>query len=467
MNKVQKFLGKVLGIRQKAVTFNGSYRIVNGTLTPITDSKFSYIEKGYSNDILYSIIQMILDKVRVVPWIPYKVVDESSLKRYEALMRKKNLSGKDFKKALDYRTKALEEFTSFDLQTGKLNDLLSWANEETTYSNLFTNDCGYKLLTGDSYIWGDVLQAGANTGLPNELWNMPSQEITIKAQFNSFPMRELGYFFNSIARDFPKEEVIHSKYWNPNYSTAGNGLYGYSPVKAALKRLNRNNSAQDASSAKFQNNGMEAIVYVDTPNINVQDAKTVASALKTQLINEYTGPQNYGKITTSGYKVGVANLGLSPVELGIIESEKWDALMFCNVYGVPPELLGLTAKTYNNMIEAEKALTTRSALPLICSHEWDFNHKLQMDWGFKGKNVYVSPDISVYTELEENKKEIVDWTGGVIAMTPNEQREQLGLPEIDDPIMNEPWVTTNSRKPLSDYQMNEVDESLSEGGGDY
>ena len=32
-----------------------------------------------------------------------------------------------------------------------------------------------------------------------------------------------------------------------------------------------------------------------------------------------------------------------------IESEKWDAVMLCNIYGVPPELLGLTQKTYNNV----------------------------------------------------------------------------------------------------------------------
>ena len=53
------------------------------------------------------------------------------------------------------------------------------------------------------------------------------------------------------------------------------------------------------------------------------------------------------------------------VDMQIIDSEKWDAVMSCNIYGVPPELLGLTQETYNNVKEAEKALTTRCAFPLL------------------------------------------------------------------------------------------------------
>ena len=58
-------------------------------------------------------------------------------------------------------------------------------------------------------------------------------------------------------------------------------------------------------------------------------------------------------------------MGLSPVDLNIIEAEKWDYIGLCNIYGVPPELLGLTAKTYNNVKEAESALTSRVAMPQL------------------------------------------------------------------------------------------------------
>ena len=67
------------------------------------------------------------------------------------------------------------------------------------------------------------------------------------------------------------------------------------------------------------------------------------------------------------------DIGLSPVDMQIIESEKWYAIMLCNIYGVLPELLGLTQKTYNNVKEAEKALTTRCAFPLLTTFRDAFN----------------------------------------------------------------------------------------------
>jgi hypothetical protein len=94
MNKAQKWIAeKVLGIKFDSKALSGSYQIVGGTLTAISDNKQNYISEGYSvNDIVYSIINLILDKIRIAPWGLYKVVDESSLKRYNAILKKNNLS---------------------------------------------------------------------------------------------------------------------------------------------------------------------------------------------------------------------------------------------------------------------------------------------------------------------------------------------------------------------------------------
>ena len=67
---------------------------------------------------------------------------------------------------------------------------------------------------------------------------------------------------------------------------------------------------------------------------------------------EYSGADSYGKMVATAYRMNWTDIGLSPVDMQIIESEKWDAIMLCNIYGVPPELLGLTQKTYNNVKEA-------------------------------------------------------------------------------------------------------------------
>jgi HK97 family phage portal protein len=453
---------RIQGLEEKALPLQGQqFSIVNGQLTATPDNKKSYIDNGYSvNDIVYSIVNLILDKIRVAPWGLYKVVDESSLKSYNGLIRKKNLSGKEYKRALSLHQKALEPITNANNSTGKLMELLKWPNDEETYNDYVAAGCGYKLLTGDKYQWANLLDMGANKGIPQELWNLPSQVTKILA-LKGFPPRKVGYQFEADSiYQYPKEEVSHELYWNPNWGI-NQQLNGMAPLKAALKTITRNNSAKDASSSKFQNNGLEAVIYVDEPGISdAQGKHQHAKATKQALISEYTGTKNQGKIAVSPYKMGVANLGLSPVELGIIEAEKWDAVLLCAIYGVPPELIGVVSKTYNNVVEAEKALTSRSALPLLTSHRDNYNRKLQTDWGFRGQNVYVDYDVSVYTELQEDVNQILDWTNKLIAVRPNEQRTLAGLEADPDPLMDQLWVTTAGRQPLEDYQIGAVDEAL-------
>jgi hypothetical protein len=108
LSEAWKVLTKKAAIQRIGQPF-ASYNIINGQWVGIDDNKGSYITNGYTiNDQLYSIINLILDKVRMPEWGTYKIVDEESLKSYLGLIRKKNLTAEDYTKALKYRTKALE-----------------------------------------------------------------------------------------------------------------------------------------------------------------------------------------------------------------------------------------------------------------------------------------------------------------------------------------------------------------------
>ena len=46
-----------------------SYQLINGRLVSIPDNQINYINKGYNiNDIVYSIVKLIMDKVKVTNW---------------------------------------------------------------------------------------------------------------------------------------------------------------------------------------------------------------------------------------------------------------------------------------------------------------------------------------------------------------------------------------------------------------
>ena len=77
-----------------------SYQLINGRLVTIEDNQINYINKGYNiNDIVYSIIKLITDKVRVTNWAVYKIEDETAYKQLTAIQRKSNISHKEVLKA--------------------------------------------------------------------------------------------------------------------------------------------------------------------------------------------------------------------------------------------------------------------------------------------------------------------------------------------------------------------------------
>jgi HK97 family phage portal protein len=466
MNFLQRWiLGKdlVARIEEKAALYKPGirYLIQQGKIVAPADNKLTYIQEGYNkNDIIYAVVNIVLDKVRLPEWSLYKVVEESSLKKYQRIMSRKTITGKEYKEAMKYKAAGLEPIEKFNLQMGKLNDLLTYPNECETFQDFVTFGSLYKMLTGDVYMWAEMLNGGANKGIPNEIWILPSQYMTIRAT-DEFPAKAASYELTMFNQQFTKESILHEMYANPNWSTSGEQLYGFAPLRSFLKNINRNNWAKDSSAAQFQNGGLADIIYFDDARFDPVQGKAQVEAVKIKLAEEYSGPSNAGKHAVSGYKVGVAPVGNTPIELGIIESEKWDAIMFCNAYGVPPELLGLTAKTYNNMKEAEKALTTRGAIPLLTSRRNSLNRKIQSDWGFKDVNVYIDYETECFTELQTDMNEVVNSTSKMMMITPNEERELANMDARPEKEADEPWVIQNGgRVPLSDFQANDVDEAL-------
>jgi HK97 family phage portal protein len=402
---------------------------VDGQLVWSTDNDQKIISNGYlANDIVYSAIGLITNKVKLAPWDVYKIVDESSLKRYKSALA----DGK-FKEARDFKRKALELYTG----DARLNELLKYPNESESWTDLMEQATGYKLLTGDKFLWAELLQAGANTGKPISIRVLPSHLMQIIAT-RTFPVTEAGYQINyGYIKTFTAEEVMHEKYWNPQWDTLGSQLYGLSPLRAACKNIDRNNSAKEASTKKFRNGGAEGVLFQDDDKLSDPDlAEEQIGALEKSWNEKYAGSRNAGKIVLSGYKVGWAKIGLSPVDMAIIDSEKWDLRMLCNIYGVPSQLLNdPDNKTFNSLREAEKALTSRCAIPELISTRESVNRKLLTDWGYKGQNILIDFDTSVYPELQENESDKATWMAKAV-LTIRQRYELMGI-EIPDGVPDE------------------------------
>jgi HK97 family phage portal protein len=377
-----------------------------GTVTWQAGNRELMVKDGYSgNDIVYSIIRLITEKVKQAPWAEYTVKDEKQYKKYLSLTKNKDFL-QDIKAVTDLQSKALE---LAKVKT-KLSDLINYPNEQDAWQDLVEAYASFKLITGNAYIFGKQILAGKNMGMPNELYALPSQYMSIYADLNVFPVVPKSYMlYMQYMEQFTKQEILHDKYFNPNWNIVGNQLYGLSPLEAAAKVLTRSNEGKQAAVSNYQNGGPKGILFVSDDRHDPQETLQEAMDLKKTLARNQ-GSKNVNQVETSGYKVDYVPLGLSPVDLDLLNAEGMDTQALCNVYGVPAALMGVKGgMTYNGMPEAEKALTARCAIPMLSSIRDQFNRKFQTDWGFKNTGRVIDYDASVYLELQEDKGKQVTW----------------------------------------------------------
>lgn len=397
---------KVWGWSTPAIPLGTQSTIVGGGIvTWAGQNAQGLVNDGYrKNDIVYSCVRLISDKVKVAPWAEYSVKDEQAYKMYKAATISKKT---DLKELVAMHRKALEPIKN----TSKLTDLLTYPNDDDTFADLIEQWASYKLITGNTYIAADLIGAGKNSGIPQRLFSLPSQYVQIIADINKFPAKATAYqLYMGFYQAFTREEVLHDKYFNPEANINGIQLYGMSPLSAAAMVLTRSNEGKQAAVSNYQNGGPKSIVFMNANDkVPPMIIDGQADAIKKRL-DQYQGSRQVNQATVSGYPVGVAMLGLTPVELDLLRAEGFDIRAICNIYGVPSQLLNDPEnKIQANATEAEKTLTTRCAIPMLNDIEKNLNRKFQSAWGFKGQNRVVAYDPQVYLELQEQRSQQVDW----------------------------------------------------------
>jgi phage portal protein BeeE len=447
--------------RVKAANLPSAFAFMGNRVLSYDTRQQTYIDKGYSyNDLVYSAIRLITDKCRIAPFGIYTVEDEQAYKQLSVLMKRPAWQLTDYSKAVKLQQKALKPVTN----TGKWGELLMNPNEQMSYSDYIEAVITYKLITGNAYTKATPLGAGANASVPDSLQVPPAQHVSIDA-VDSFPATINSYILSNWSVKWSPEEVLHEKFFNPEWGHSGSHLYGQAPLKAALRRLKKNNSLTDSEAAMYENRGISGILHMKAQpgQVEADDLLGEVSRLKETMINEWTGSANTGRIGLGAYDMGWLPVGLTNQEMEMIASNIQDLRFICNVFGgLPSQLLNDPEnKTFNNQKEGEKALTSRCVLPHLCAHKDAFNRKAKKDWGFKPNWVY-DFDMTVYSELSSDAKDVAEWSSKIIAISPNEQRELAGLAALPDPQMSEPWVMSMGRMPLSDYSMNQVDQALND-----
>jgi len=422
---------------KKAMSNMGFNMPVNVISSPVYGSgnPKENIDRGLlgSGDV-YSIVRRIAKTAAGIPLLVYKVKDEGALKDYDYLSKQHNHTTQALVHKQLLKTKALELVKS----DNPLQQLLDNPNPLYTSAEFKEGVYMFRLITGNTYIYAPLLELGPSAGQPGEMWLLPSQYTMPKVK-QTWPKEVTGYVLNlGRPMDLAAEDVIHIRYFNPNFTLSGDELVGLSPLRAGSKVLARQLSETDYMVNSFQNSGIRGIVAMeDGQDLSKEDF----GKMKSDFYTEGYGIVNARKDLFTFGKWKYTQVGLGPVDMDVLNSEIRTFKRLCNLYGISDILFNNSdASTESNVTQMVKQLYTNAALPEVYAYRDAINQRITPSFNSKGVKYFVDCDVSGIPELQEDMKYMAEVWAALPIMNPNVINEAFGNGKSEDPLMDKWYI---------------------------
>jgi HK97 family phage portal protein len=420
----------------------------------LSESSLTYVRNGYAgNPDIYTAVNKVARTASYAPFKVYRIKDKAKHLKYK-MWTGQNATPESIKKAMQIKALTYEEDNDHPL-----NKLIEHPNKWQN-SREFTESCiGFKLITGERMIRAERLTMGANEGNPYCVYNLPPQCTSVKGDGSLLGVKSFVLNVGS-PEDIPAEEVVFSRYFNPDYTSSGGHLRGLSPWKAGCKLLTISNSSLRRTGAMLDNAGAAGIIFnKDDREMTVEQA----SKLKGQMTNEVLDPENANSIAVANGDMGYINFGLKGSEMELQAGMKLTMARIASILNVPPVLLLPDHAALNNLKEAKKELITAACFPELDSmrDDWNAIAKLYLKEG-EENDIWVDYDPMVYPELQEDMEKMVGIAERAWWLKPNEKRVMMYQDEDgDNPMMNE-YIIPSGLMLMNDLGMSDVDKTLNE-----
>lgn len=401
MNIIKRIFGvKALSVLNTDY-FKGMYQWI-GTNTPIwaDQDNDSYINEGFAkNADVFSIVNYIIKRMGSIPW-----------------------------KLYSYNAKG--EMT--EIKNHPLIDLIERPNpmmgQAFFIQSLFAN----KLILGNGFLYMPRLENGLNKGKAQEMWIMPTVKTEVVSNGFASPVDHYR-FMGTTTPKFMPQDVIHLKYVNIDcLNNQASDLLGMSPLRPGSMVLTQSNDGYTAQVKSFQNMG--AVGILSKKNESTKGGNTFtkeqAEYVRTYWADNYSGAHNAGKIHITSAQLEFIKMGLSPVDLNILEVMKLSFRQLCNLYQFPSQLLNDNEHaTYNNIREAKKALYTDVIIPELQSLRDELNRQLVPAYG---DNLYLDIDTSGIDVLQDDKKALAEWLAAAWWIKGIDKQRMMGVTEDEE-----------------------------------
>lgn len=286
----------------------------------------------------------------------------------------------------------------------------------------------YYLLTGNSYI--EQVKFGA-TKTPLELWALRPDRMKIIGGKDGYPG---AYEYSASGRDkrFPVDpikltsDIIHLKTFNPL-----DDWYGMSPLEAACMSMDQNNAAGKWNLALLQNSATPSgVLQAQSTSMNPRGELTEEQfrRLKDEFAESYQGARNAGRPMLLEGGLEWKAMSLSPREMDFLNAKESTASDIAMVFGVPPEMLGLGQKTFNNYKEARLSFYEETVLPLMDGLRDELNRSVAPAFG---EGLYLDYDKDDVEALQYKREQKFTMIKDATFLTQNEKREAVGYDAAD------------------------------------
>jgi len=254
----------------------------------------------------------------------------------------------------------------------------------------------FGIITGNAIVYNDFRKLGNNEGSVKAFDIMPTQNVEISSAGFRQPIGSYTLDIDNKINIDPKK-VWHTRMFpNLDYKD-GRNFMGISPVKVAAMIILAQNAGYDIIEDMLRNGIPPGILT----KIGEYE-KTAAQQQEAGMRKKWRrAGRNKLPVFTLGdlryIKIGFDNLR----DLQVIESNKSGRQILCNIWGLPVQLFNDTsASTYNNMMEADKAIYKNRIMPDIDRYCAGLN-KL-----FRDQGITFSGDFSGIEALQDNRKEL-------------------------------------------------------------
>jgi HK97 family phage portal protein len=287
---------------------------------------------------------------------------------------------------------------------------------------------GFLLLSGNGYIEA----AEGNRGRPTELYALrsdrmkvvPNSEGQVASFIYTYNSRNVRWEVDPITGRGP---IKHMKMFNPL-----DDFYGMSPIEAGAFALDQHNESMKWMQALIQNSAKPSGALVMKEGLTMGDEQF--SRLQATIEANHSGAANAGRPMLLENGLEWQQMGLSPTDMGILETKYSAARDVALAFGVPSQLLGIPGDaTYSNYKEARLAFYEDTVLPLLSHLLGALNPWFEEP--FNGAKIV--PNLDSIPAIADKRQEKWDMVDKSRELTLNERREAKGYPPIETVVPGE------------------------------